>query len=214
MFDYIRILLRLSWIKTFFYNAFYTDKAGFLPRLIVNKKSVIEVRKKSGFQFGEKGRLEIGSFWTKRNPYYSHITLEKGSVIKVSGRFRFHQGVRIGLHENARLELGSGFFNYNVQVTCKKNVVIGNRVIVGPNVVIRDTDDHEIFLKGEKRPECLPVIIKDNVWIGANAIILKGVVINEGSVIAAGSVVVKNVPANCIAGGNPAKIIKDDIKWV
>lgn len=52
------------------------------------------------------------------------------------------------------------------------------------------------------------IIIQDNVWIGANSVILDGVIIESGAIIGAGSVVTKSVPKNCIVAGNPAKIIK------
>ena len=55
-------------------------------------------------------------------------------------------------------------------------------------------------------------MIEDDVWIGANAIVLKGVTIGEGSIIAAGAVVTKNVPAYSLVGGNPAKVIREGIK--
>ena len=55
-------------------------------------------------------------------------------------------------------------------------------------------------------------MIGDNVWIGANVLILKGVTIGEGSIVAAGSVVTKSVPSYSLVGGNPARIIKDNIK--
>ena len=55
-------------------------------------------------------------------------------------------------------------------------------------------------------------MIEDDVWIGANAIILKGVTLGKGCVVAAGSVVTKSVPANALVGGNPARIIKQEIK--
>lgn len=90
--------------------------------------------------------------------------------------------------------------------------------MIGPQVSII-TGDHKIDTVGkymvnvsddEKVPENdLPVVIEDDVWIGANSTILKGVTIGEGSVVAAGSVVTKNVPAYTIVGGVPAKIIKN-----
>lgn len=58
-----------------------------------------------------------------------------------------------------------------------------------------------------------PISIGDHVWIGLNATILKGVTIGEGSVIAAGSVVVKDVPAHTLVGGIPAKVLKENIEW-
>jgi acetyltransferase-like isoleucine patch superfamily enzyme len=58
-----------------------------------------------------------------------------------------------------------------------------------------------------------PVHIGNKVWIGANVTILKGVSIGDGSVIAAGSVVTRSIPANCLAGGIPAKVIKENVAW-
>ena len=89
--------------------------------------------------------------------------------------------------------------------------------MMGPRVTII-TGDHRIDIKGkcmaevsdeEKLPENdKDVVIEDDVWVGANVTILKGVRISTGSVIAAGAVVVKDVPSYSIVGGTPAKIIK------
>lgn len=94
-------------------------------------------------------------------------------------------------------------------------IFIGDKVLFGPNVSII-TGNHPIDLRGkfiydilEKLPgEDLPVIISDDVWVGAGATILKGANIGRGAVIAAGAVVNINVPPYAIAGGIPAKIIK------
>ena len=92
---------------------------------------------------------------------------------------------------------------------------IADKVLFGPNVTII-TGDHPIDLRGKyihdivkKKPgEDLPVIIKEDVWVGTGAIILKGVTISEGAVIAAGALVNKDVPPYAIVGGIPAKILK------
>ena len=59
----------------------------------------------------------------------------------------------------------------------------------------------------------MPITIGENVWIGCRALILKGVTIGDGAVVAAGAVVTKDVPANCVVAGNPAKIIKENVVW-
>lgn len=58
-----------------------------------------------------------------------------------------------------------------------------------------------------------PIVIGNKVWIGTNVTVLKGVKIGDGCVIAAGSLVTKDIPANCLAGGVPAKVIKENVKW-
>lgn len=95
-------------------------------------------------------------------------------------------------------------------IGCLQAIHIGNQVLVGANAIITDFDWHNIDpLKRRDRCEhSKPVIIEDNVFIGVNAIVLKGVSIGRNSVIGANSVVTSNIPANCIAAGNPAKIVK------
>lgn len=89
--------------------------------------------------------------------------------------------------------------------------MLGNNVLVGGGVQIFDNDFHPINYRERQEAEKIktnPVIVEDNVFIGANSIILKGVRIGKGSVIGAGSVVTKNVPANEVWAGNPARYVK------
>ena len=100
-------------------------------------------------------------------------------------------------------------------IICNHKIIIGNNVIVGGNTVIYDSDFHNIdplirlddYLDKNSAIK-LPVIIEDNVFIGAHTTILKGVVIGKNSVVGACSVVTKNIPPNEIWAGNPAKYIK------
>jgi acetyltransferase-like isoleucine patch superfamily enzyme len=78
---------------------------------------------------------------------------------------------------------------------------------------MQDSDYHTMCDElGNEKPQTLPIVIEDDVWIGAKAIILKGVTLGKGCVVAAGSVVTKSAPAYSLIGGNPARIIKQDIK--
>lgn len=98
-------------------------------------------------------------------------------------------------------------------IICTDSVTIGSHVLIGAGCMITDSNHHSIewqkrCLEGDSNIKSAPVVIGDYVFIGAKSIILKGVTIGEKSVIAAGSVVVKDIPANCLAGGNPCKVIK------
>lgn len=106
------------------------------------------------------------------------------------------------------IHLNGCFINRNCNIIAMKRIEIGKGVTIAPNVCIYD-HDHNIY-GGNSIQHFIsaPVIIKDNVWIGANAVILKGVTIGEGAVVGAGAVVTKDVPADSVVGGVPAKIIR------
>jgi len=91
-----------------------------------------------------------------------------------------------------------------------ESIILGDRVVCGANVTITDTDWHGT--RPEERRDgakSAPVEIGNDVWIGLNALVLKGVRIGRGSVIAAGSVVTRDVPEGVIAAGNPAVVVRE-----
>jgi acetyltransferase-like isoleucine patch superfamily enzyme len=99
------------------------------------------------------------------------------------------------------------FINHACTFLDLGGIVIEDDVLIAPKASII-TENHPVNPKERKMLDLKPVIIKRNVWIGANATILPGVTVGENSVIAAGAVVSKDVPANTVVGGIPAKIIK------
>jgi acetyltransferase-like isoleucine patch superfamily enzyme len=144
-------------------------------------------------------KIGSGSFLNSSNKYY-HVNMF--SPVKI---FAEREGTIISIGENTRIH-GACLHAY-------KQISIGNRCLIAANVQIIDCNGHEAsFDNVENRinttSEGIPVIIEDDVWIGTGAIILPGVTIGKGSIIAAGSVVVKSIPPMCVAGGNPAKVIK------
>lgn len=106
--------------------------------------------------------------------------------------------------ENAVISIGDNCGFSGVTIGAAKEIRIGSNVLCGANSVITDFDWHS-DISGTHPGS---VIIHDNVWIGLNAVILKGVEIGENSIIGANSLVVRDIPANVIAGGNPCKVLK------
>lgn len=117
----------------------------------------------------------------------------------------------------------SAELKYPENLFCGKNVVIGPEVVIGALSRVELGDDVRVskgvFLEtatldfhGGAQPPYLhlskPIVIEDNVWIGAQSIILGGVTVGKGAIIAAGSVVTKNIPSHTVSGGNPAKVLR------
>ncbi len=106
---------------------------------------------------------------------------------------------------NGTLAIGDGVrLNYGTSIAAEQSVTLGDRVRVGPYVMIVDTDFHDAHARAV-RPPAQPVVIEDDVWIGAKASILKGVRIGRGAIVGVGAVVTRDVAPFSIVAGVPAK---------
>lgn len=162
-----------------------------------------------------------------------HIYKEPGSRLVIGDNFTFTSGEAINpLCRNIRgciflqfpdtvIEIGDDTGISSACLLAKQHISIGNRVKIGGDCIIMDTDAHNLDFRirsgGERigkysydifSAASAPVTIEDDVLIGTRCIILKGVTIGARSIIAAGSVVTKSIPPDCIAGGNPCKVIR------
>ncbi|MBN2686053.1 MAG: acyltransferase [Pontiellaceae bacterium] len=111
------------------------------------------------------------------------------------------------------MEIGDNtYLSANALVRAEKHIKIGDNCAISWNVTIVDSDFHAFEVDGELVQRVKEVIIGNHVWIGSHAIILKGVTIGDYAVIGAGSVVTKDVPPYSAVAGNPAKVIKTNVK--
>lgn len=109
------------------------------------------------------------------------------------------------------ISIGENFFsNYNLVILDVAPVTIGDNVLFGPNVSLY-TAGHPIhpISRNSGYEYGISITIGDNVWLGGNVVVTPGVTIGENSVVAAGSVVVKDIPANVVVAGNPCKVIRE-----
>jgi acetyltransferase-like isoleucine patch superfamily enzyme len=135
------------------------------------------------------------------------------------------RGELLTFNYGGNIKIGNNtFVGIGTKIWSGESVKIGSNVLISHNVNILDTDSHELNhierakgfmnLIGEGHPKekgniiTEPVIIEDNVWISFNAVILKGVKIGRGAIIAAGAIVTKDVEAFTLVAGNPAKEVK------
>lgn len=131
--------------------------------------------------------------------------------------------------QSSVIHIGDNVGMSSTRIWVHDSLTIGNNVQIGASVLLIDTDTHQIDYKLRRNLEdgvftgmtddekwkqkrentkSAPIVIEDDVWIGAQTIVLKGVTIGARSVIGAGSVVTKDIPADCIAAGNPCKVIR------
>lgn len=145
------------------------------------------------------GRLEIGRNFSVNNTLRENLA---GVV---------HKTV-LYVEHGCRLRIGDDVGISGAILHAQADLIIGDRCLLGANCSIYTSDFHgvqpaERMVSGAIRKA--PVVLEDDVWIGANSLILKGVTVGRGSVVGAGSVVTKSIPAGVIAAGNPARVVRE-----
>lgn len=152
-----------------------------------------------------------------------NLVTSGNNIIGIGDNFYFSSGDAINpissnlqgaiyLENGASLKIGNNVGMSSTRMWIHDSVTIGDNVKVGACVLITDTDAHPLDFLARRTSndgtKSAPIVIEDDVWVGAHSIILKGVTIGARSIIGAGSVVTKSIPADCVAAGNPCKVIK------
>lgn len=117
-----------------------------------------------------------------------------------------HRCIISTMAAEASINIGNGTGMSSTTISSWVSVDIGKNVRIGANTVIMDGDFH---LDDIRTSAPRPIIICDNVWLGANVVVMKGVRIGENSIIGTNSIVTRDIPANCVAAGSPCRVIKE-----
>jgi carbonic anhydrase/acetyltransferase-like protein (isoleucine patch superfamily) len=149
-----------------------------------------------------------GPVWLERIEWPTRpacIILGKGAALD--------RGVTLlATNDQARIRIGeSCYINRHTMIDASERVEIGSQTMVGPFCYITD-HDHQFgpgLAPGESPLVTVPTVIGQRCWLGAHVSVLKGVTIGDGSVVGAGSVVTKSLPAGIVAVGNPARIVRE-----
>ena len=167
--------------------------------------------------------VSFTSFRTGGIPY---VMVARGGKMSIGKNFAMNNGIKynpIGCSQpctffvdrNAILKIGDNVGISQTALVAIDNITIGDNVKIGGGVCVYTTDFHSLDSLIRKSKDDMknrvkkPVVIKDNAFIGAHTIILKGVSIGENSIVGAGSVVTKSIPDNQIWAGNPARFIRN-----
>lgn len=206
--------------KSLFYrisNRLTSMKYKFRYRKQIDNPKNLVVCNPTALMMSQSARMRLGGrvvFNDNCMENYRRSTIvrihDDGVLITTGAQFSFYYQADVQIFKGGVLTLGTSFINNNCRIRCRKSITIGNNCAISHDVTIVDSDFHTIVGSEE---DGLPVHIGDRVWIGTRCLILKGVTIGEGAIIAAGSVVTKDIPAGVLAAGSPAKVIKTDVKW-
>jgi acetyltransferase-like isoleucine patch superfamily enzyme len=164
-------------------------------------------------------------FYCETAQIFRHMHTTAPGAVQIGDHVSCYAGCSFALGKNGTCSIGDFTLVNGALIMAEERIDIGSHCLISWNVGIADSDFHPLepaqrlidaqalapfFKDRPPRPKLrtAPVIIADNVWIGMNATILKGVTIGENSVVAAGAVVTKSVPANVVVAGNPAIVIK------
>jgi len=157
------------------------------------------------------GSLRLGADSLRGAPCGNLLRVDPGGRLRVRDGFSVYYRGDIIVFKNGILDIGSGFANANLRIRCTCSIKIGRDVAISHDVTMMDSDAHE--LRPSSSPMTQPITIGDHVWIGSRAMILKGVTVGDGAVIGAGSIVTRDVSANSVVAGNPARIIRQGVSW-
>ena len=172
-------------------------------------------------QLWSNGKAVLQAQWAFRNATHLGKKVRVWGPLKVEnwGEMMIGDKVRLSATPavlelvtggNGRLEIGQRtFINYGGSISAHELVHIGARCNIGPHVLIMDNNFHRMEPdRRDEMPPSHPIILEDNVFLGARVIVLGGVTIGADSVVGAGSVVTRSIPSGVIAAGNPAKVIR------
>jgi acetyltransferase-like isoleucine patch superfamily enzyme/coenzyme F420-reducing hydrogenase beta subunit len=199
-----------AWWQFAYYNFFSKQvKKAKTIGLIPLKYCRIQLSKSAKLVF--RSRFTMGVKQVDSSRLETRLLIEPNGQMEVNGDFQVFAGSYIRIVENGYLVLEGGFINEGVEITCASKITIGKDCTIARDVVIRDYDGHTIELPDFNIAE--EIVIGEHVWIGNRAIVLKGVTIGDGAIIAAGSIVTTDVPSHCIVAGVPARVVKENINW-
>lgn len=179
--------------------------------IIPTPYTVIELHK--GGRILKKGVSIIGVKKFSKSKLETRILVDANAILDFQGNVSIGYGSDIEVFPNAALSFGAGSkTNIGATIICGERIEIGKDTMLGRHITIRDNNgSHYMNRQGYKNTR--PVIIGDKVWLTEQSTVMPGVKIGDGAIIGALSLVIRNVPAHCLASGHPAEVIDEDILW-
>lgn len=207
-----RVALLLRDPMQYYRNYKWSHDSHVSGRMTVLSHCAIDLRPGSRIEV-QNGHLLLGQKKNLKSKAETLLLLENNAKFIIKGNRDIKNNSDIQVFSGATLAMSTGACNSGLQIVCADKITIGSHTFIGRDVWIRDNNGgHHVIQTGYT--DKAPVTIGDYVWIGSNVQIMKGVTIGDGAIIAANSVVTTNIPARCLASGNPAQVVSENITWV
>lgn len=206
----LAVLRQASFLRSFW----WTLRCG--RPVVLARGTVLRVARGGRLRIAPGGALFLGiAHQTPRGPVPALVDIGRGSVLWIGGTVQILRGARVVALRGAQVRLGGNtFLNDDASVTAMRSITIGSGCAIAWRTMIADSDFHALQGRtGRFETVTLPVTIGDNVWIGMGSFILKGVSIGAGSVVAAGTVVRRDVPPGVLFSGNPGQVVREGVQW-
>lgn len=206
----VAVLRQVSFLR----SAWWTLRCG--RPVVLARGTRLQVARGGRLRMASGGALFLGiAHQTPRSPVPAMLDIGPGAEVWIGGTVQVLRGARIVTMRGAQVRLGANtFLNDDVYVIARRSITIGKGCAIAWRTMIVDSDFHALYGRnGRYETLTLPVTIGDNVWIGMGSIVLKGVTIGAGSVVAAGSVVRGDIAPEVVFAGNPGRVIREEVQW-
>lgn len=191
-------------------------------QLLVSKSTYLRISRKASVAI-DAGAFLVGFQMRggRRIPTYDHCTLvvHQGGRIETHGTVQLCAGSCMSISSNAVCRLDDGvILSPNSMISCTHGLSIGSNSMFGWGLTLQDDDLHTIQYATLEEQEMrdkrhCQIQIGSNVWAGHHVTILKGVTIGDNVIIGANSVVTKDIPSGAMVAGNPARVVKQGVRW-
>lgn len=203
---YIETVLRTSLLRSAWFSM------RFRGVVLVGRGTRVRVHRRATVRLARGAVLVLGL--AHDSAPGAVLRMRPRAVLEVAGRVQFMRSSSVTIGYDATLSVGPGtFLNDGASIVCHERVAIGRGCAISWGVRILDTDVHELVRGGVAAGRHRPVVVGDRCWLGAGAIVLKGVTLGDDCVVGAGSVVTSDALAGQLLVGAPARVVDKDVTW-
>ncbi len=183
--------------------------------LVFGRKVSVSIKPEASIECSGRFDFGLNSSAVHDSTGGSRLRIDDTAVVRIAmggGVARIGPGSHLRIEGNFTMG-GSSYISGKSNITCREELKIGRDSAIAWGVDIMDTNMHHHVIEGELQNYEAPVVIGDDVWIGANATILPGVTIENNAIVAANSVVTGTVESGTMVAGNPASVVATDVCW-